>query len=129
MYIYGACILCTILASQVAFTSLTSAADLPITASYGLIALLRLFITPDEFKWSKFKLGAFAKYFYVAAAFFMAIVLAAQVSPFYFPVTAGTFNFVSPSKHTCFPRYLDLKLLCSIDRVGRSWVQSPSSRS
>ena len=108
MYIYGACILCTILPSQVAFTSLTSAAVIPITASYGLIALLRSFMTPDEFQWSKFKLGPFAKCFYVATAFFMAIVFAVQVSPFFFPVTAGTFNFVSPSKHSCFPRGYDL---------------------
>lgn len=76
-------------------------------------------MTPDEFKWSKFKLGPFAKYFYVASAFFMAIVLAAQVSPFYFPVTAGTFNFVSPSKHSSFPRrYVDL--IFSVQLIGRS---------
>jgi amino acid permease len=95
MYIFGAILLCTILPSQVAFTSLISAGGIPTTAAYGLIALLRLFMTPNDFKSSKFKLGPFAKYFYVAAAFFNAIVFSVQVSPFFFPVTAETFNFVS----------------------------------
>ena len=96
MYIFSACILCTILPSQVAFTSLISAGGLFITASYGLIALLRLFVTPEGFKWSKFKLGPLAKPFYAAAAFFNAIVFAVELSPFFFPVTSETFNFVSP---------------------------------
>lgn len=95
MYIFGASLLCTILPSQVAFTSLISAGGIPTTAAYGLIALLRLFMTPHDFKSSKFKLGPLAKYFYVAAAFFNAIVFSVQVSPFFFPVTAETFNFVS----------------------------------
>ena len=56
-------------------------------------------MTPNDFKSSKFKLGPFAKYFYVAAAFFNAIVFAVQVSPFFFPVTAETFNFVSNFVH------------------------------
>jgi len=93
MYVFGACLLCTILPSQVAFTSLISAGGIPTTAAYGLIALLRLFMTPDDFKSSKFKLGRFAKLFYVTAALFNAIVFAVEVSPFFFPVTAATFNF------------------------------------
>jgi translation initiation factor 5B len=99
MYVFGACLLCTILPSQVAFTSLISAGGIPTTAAYGLIALLRLFITPNDFKSSKFKLGRFAKPFYIAAALFNALVFSVQVSPFFFPVTAETFNFVSPSEH------------------------------
>jgi len=59
-------------------------------------------MTPDDFKSSKFKLGPFAKYFYVAAAFFNAIVFAVQVSPFFFPVTAETFNFVGGFIHDSF---------------------------
>ena len=109
MFIYAALILCTILPSQVAFTSLTSASGIPLTASYGLIALLRLFVTPDEFKGSKFNLGPFAKWFYAATAFFNAILFAVQSSPFFFPVTAATFNFVSLSKHNYFHRiYMNL---------------------
>ena len=95
MYIFGAILLCTILPSQVAFTSLVSAGGIPTTAAYGLIALLRLTMTPNDFKSSKLRLGAFAKYFYVAAALFNALVFSVQVSPFFFPVTAETFNFVS----------------------------------
>ncbi|KAF9779457.1 amino acid transporter [Thelephora terrestris] len=93
MYVFGACLLCTILPSQVAFTSLISAGGIPTTAAYGLIALLRLFMTPNDFKSSKFKLGRFAKPFYIAAALFNALVFSVQVSPFFFPVTAETFNF------------------------------------
>jgi translation initiation factor 5B len=110
MFIYAALILCTILPSQVAFTSLPSASGIPLTASYGLIALLRLFITPDEFKGSKFNLGPFAKWFYAATALFNAILFAVQSSPFFFPVTAETFNFVSLSKHSYYfhRTYVDL---------------------
>ena len=99
MYIFGAALLCTILPSQVAFTSLVSAGGVPTTAAYGLIALLRLTMTPNDFKSSKLRLGAFAKYFYVAAALFNALVFSVQVSPFFFPVTAETFNFVSGLLH------------------------------
>lgn len=56
-------------------------------------------MTPNDFQSSKFKLGRFAKPFYVVAALFNALVFAVQVSPFYFPVTAETFNFVSPSEY------------------------------
>lgn len=61
-------------------------------AACGLIPLLTLFATP------KSKLGPFAKYCYVAAVVFNAAMLTVKVSPFFFPVTAETFNFVSPSK-------------------------------
>jgi len=92
MYIFCAYILCTLLPSQVAFTSLISAGAVLISAGYGLIALLRLVMIPDGFRWSKFKLGPYAKYCY-AAAFFNAILFAVEISPFFFPVTAETFNF------------------------------------
>lgn len=93
MYIFGALILCTIIPSQVAFTSLISAGGIPTTAAYGLIALLRLFMTPNDFKSSHFYLGRWRKPFYVAAVLFNGLVFATQVSPFFFPVTAETFNF------------------------------------
>lgn len=116
MYIFGAVLLCSILPSQVAFTSLISAGGVPTIAAYGLIALLRLTMTPDNFQSSHFRLGAFAKPFYLAAAVFNAIVFAvgssgllgmklpnsylildiqAMISPFYFPTNSETFNFVS----------------------------------
>ncbi|CAL1710066.1 unnamed protein product [Somion occarium] len=93
MYIFGALILCTILPSQVAFFSLVSAGGIPTTAAYGLIAFLRLTITPDDFKTSHFYLGKWRKPFYVATILFNGLVFACQISPFFFPVTAETFNF------------------------------------
>ena len=119
MFIFAAGILCTILPSQVAFTSLSSGAGICLTASYGLVALLRLIMTPNGFKWSKFKLGPFAKYFYAAAAFFNAILFAVEISPFFFPVTAQTFNFVSPPEYNCSPRgYADLIGFASVRTTG-----------
>lgn len=95
MYIFGALLLCVILPSSVAFTSLVSAAGIPTIAAYGLIALLRLTRTPNGFKSTKFSLGRFARPAYLAAFLFNGIVFASYVSPFTFPVTAETFNFVS----------------------------------
>jgi len=93
MFIFGALLLCTILPSQVAFTSLISAGGVPTIAAYGLIALLRLTMTPNDFQSSHFRLGIFAKPFYLAAVVFNAIVFAVMISPFYFPVDGQTFNF------------------------------------
>lgn len=74
MFVFGALILCTILPSQVAFTSLVSAGGIPTTAAYGLISLLRLTMTPDDFKGSHFYLGKWRKPFYLAAVIFNGIV-------------------------------------------------------
>ncbi|KZT20635.1 hypothetical protein NEOLEDRAFT_1151208 [Neolentinus lepideus HHB14362 ss-1] len=93
MFVFGAAILCTILPSQVAFTSLVSAGGVPTTAAYGLIALLRLTMTPDGFKGSKYRLGRWAKPCYLAAVLFNGLIVAVQLSPFSFPVSADTFNF------------------------------------
>ncbi|KAG9038567.1 hypothetical protein FRB95_000788 [Tulasnella sp. JGI-2019a] len=93
MYIFGALILCTILPSQVAFTSLVSAGGVPTIAAYGLIGALRFTMTPNSFRSSKFRLGPFRLPFYVATAIFNAIVFAVMISPFYFPVDAQSFNF------------------------------------
>ncbi|KAL5508585.1 hypothetical protein ACEPAH_6204 [Sanghuangporus vaninii] len=93
MFIFGAAILCTILPSQVAFTSLISAGGVPTIAAYCLISLLRLTMTPNHFKASHFYLGRLRKPFYLAAALFNALVFAVMISPFYFPVDAETFNF------------------------------------
>ncbi|KAH8115780.1 hypothetical protein DFH11DRAFT_1688413 [Phellopilus nigrolimitatus] len=78
MFVFAAAILCTILPSQVAFTSLISAGGVPTIAAYGLIALLRLTMTPNHFRGSHFGLGRFAKPFYISGGF---------------PVTGDTFNF------------------------------------
>ncbi|TFK88365.1 amino acid transporter [Polyporus arcularius HHB13444] len=93
MFVFGAALLCTILPSQVAFTSLISAGGIPTTAAYGLIALLRLTMTPNDFTNSHFFLGRWRKPFYVATVIFNAVVFAVQISPFVFPTDAETFNF------------------------------------
>nr|GAT54735.1 gamma-aminobutyric acid transporter [Mycena chlorophos] len=93
IFIFAALLLCTILPSQVAFTSLVSAGGVPTIAAYGLIALLRLTMTPNGFTNSKYHLGRLARPFYASAVFFNAVVFAVMISPFYFPVTGETFNF------------------------------------
>jgi translation initiation factor 5B len=78
MYIFGACILCTILPSQVSFTSLVSAGGIPTIAAYGLISLLRLTMTRGRFRSSYFYLGKFGVPFYACAAVFNAIVFSVR---------------------------------------------------
>ncbi|KAF8803929.1 hypothetical protein BYT27DRAFT_7259912 [Phlegmacium glaucopus] len=93
IYIFSATILCTILPSQVAFTSLVSAGGVPTIAAYGLIALLRFTMTPNNFKSSYFFLGRFRKIYYLVTVLFNGLIVAVMLSPFFFPVTAATFNF------------------------------------
>jgi hypothetical protein len=82
IFVFAAALLCTILPSQVAFTSLVSAGGVPTIAAYGLIALLRLTQTPHDFQGSHFRLGTLARPFYASAAFFNAIVFAVGLVPF-----------------------------------------------
>ncbi|EDR05003.1 APC amino acid permease [Laccaria bicolor S238N-H82] len=93
IYIFAACLLCTILPSQVAFYSLVSAGGVPTIAAYGLIALLRLTMTPDDFKSSYFFLGRFRRLFYFVTVLFSGLIVAVMLSPFFFPVNAQNFNF------------------------------------
>ena len=79
--VFAATILCTILPSQAAFTSLVSAGAVPTIAAYGLIALLRLTMTPNDFQSSRFRLRAFAKPFYIAAVLFNGLVFAVCRTP------------------------------------------------
>jgi translation initiation factor 5B len=111
MYIFAAVLLCVILPSQVAFTSLVSAGGVPTIAAYALISGLRLFCTPDGFKSTKFNLGVFRRPFYLVGLVFNLFILGVcrnhsgpilfgqqfqvDLSPFFFPVTVDTFNFVS----------------------------------
>jgi translation initiation factor 5B len=93
IYVFGATILCAILPSQVAFFSLVSAGGVPTIAAYGLIALLRFTMTPDNFKSSHFYLGRWRKPFYFVSIFWNALIVAVMISPLFFPVTAENFNF------------------------------------
>lgn len=79
IFAVAAALLCTILPSQVAFTSLVSAGAVPTIAAYGLIALLRLFVTPDRFQSSRFRLGRYAKPFYVCAVVFNALIFCVSI--------------------------------------------------
>lgn len=76
IYIFGAIVLCTILPSQVAFYSLISAGGVPTIAAYGLIALLRLTKTPDNFRSSYFYLRGFRKPFYAITTLWNALIVA-----------------------------------------------------
>lgn len=82
IYIIGALLLCTILPSEVAFTSLISASAILIIAPYGLIPLLRLTITPNHFGSSHFHLGRFAKPVYISATLFNGLLFAVCLSFF-----------------------------------------------
>ena len=74
VFAFCATLLCTSLPSPVAFTSLVSACNLLVLSPYGLIALLRLTITPDKFKNSKFYLGRFRHLIYAVAVVFDAFL-------------------------------------------------------
>ena len=85
MFVFAAALLCTILASQVAFTSLVSAGGVPTIAAYGLIALLRLTQTPHAFKSSHFHLGRWARPMYLSTVLFNGLVFAVRSLFFFFP--------------------------------------------
>ena len=93
MYCFGAVLLCTILPSNVAFTSLVSAggiresnlwfhydyakfSSLATIAAYALIAFCRLVFTPKSFKNTRFGLGGFARPFYLIAFLWNGLVFA-----------------------------------------------------
>ena len=78
IYIFAACLLCTILPSQVAFYSLISAGGVPTIAAYGLIALLRFTMTPNDFKSSYFYLGRFRRLFYFVTVLFNGLIVAVR---------------------------------------------------
>jgi translation initiation factor 5B len=82
IYVFAASLLCTILPSQVAFFSLVSAGGVPTIAAYGLIALLRLTMTPNNFKSSFFFLGRFRRLFYLSGVLWNALIVAVSLDRF-----------------------------------------------
>ncbi|KAK2763135.1 hypothetical protein FQN54_009771 [Arachnomyces sp. PD_36] len=86
-------ITCTMLASDVAFTSLISAAGVPSAAAYGLICLGRVFLTPKNFPKPKWSLGPWSRPFQIIAIFWNGFVVAVLFSPYVFPVTGKTLNY------------------------------------
>jgi amino acid transporter len=89
----SAALLCTILASPVAFTSLVSAAAVPTITAYALIAFGRFFITPGKFASAKWNLGRWSRPFLAISFVWNLYAAAVLFSPIYFPVTADTFNY------------------------------------
>ena len=89
VFTFCAVLLCTALPSPVAFTSLISACNLMILSPYGLIALLRLTITPDKFNRSRFSLeryvGKFRYLIYAITVIFDVLLFA--VSPQTFAIS------------------------------------------
>ncbi|GAA5955471.1 hypothetical protein JCM8115_006764 [Rhodotorula mucilaginosa] len=91
----AAILLCTILPSAVAFTSLISCGGVPTIAAYALIPVLRLLFTRGEFANAKWSNGRFSVPFCFIAAAFNLYLLGPLFSPLEFPVTAQNFNFSS----------------------------------
>lgn len=86
-------LLCTILPSPVAFTSLVSAAGVPTITAYALISFGRVFITPHEFKNARWSLGRWSRPMNFIAFVWNTYLAAILFSPIEFPVTSGTFNY------------------------------------
>ncbi|GAA6004580.1 hypothetical protein JCM11491_002157 [Sporobolomyces phaffii] len=91
--IIAAVLLCTILPSSVAFTSLVSCGGVPTIAAYALIPLLRLVFTRGDFANAKWSNGRLSVPFCVIACVWNTYLLAVLFSPLEFPVTAQNFNF------------------------------------
>lgn len=86
-------LLCTILASPVAFTSLVSAAGVPTITAYALICFGRAFLTPHKFKHAKFSLGRWSRPMTLIAFVWNLYLAAILFSPLYFPVDGASFNY------------------------------------
>ncbi|KAM0788913.1 hypothetical protein ACM66B_002992 [Microbotryomycetes sp. NB124-2] len=91
--IVASVLLCSILPSAVAFTSLVSCGGVPTIAAYALIPALRLIFTRNDFHHAKWSTGRLSKPFMVVAVLFNTFLLGVLLSPYEFPVTASTFNF------------------------------------
>lgn len=88
----AALVTCTILPSNVAFTSLVSAAGVPSAAAYGLICLGRLLCTPNRFPKPQWSLGRWSKPFQFIGVFWNGWVVAVLFSPYEWPVTGANLN-------------------------------------
>lgn len=75
--VFGCCalLLCLILPSAAAFTSLMGAGVVPTNAAYALISISRLLATPNGFKSTKFPLGRARMIFYACSAIFNAFLV------------------------------------------------------
>lgn len=90
MLTVSALLVCTILPSPVAFTSLVSAAGVPTIMAYALICFGRTFITPNEFRSARWSLGRWSRPMSFIALIWNLYLAAVLFSPIEFPVTADT---------------------------------------
>ncbi|KAK4057897.1 hypothetical protein OIO90_001116 [Microbotryomycetes sp. JL221] len=95
IWIVGSILLCSILGSTVAFTSLISISGVPTIAAYALIPVLRLIFTRGHFKFAKWSLGRFSTLACVVAAVWNLFICSVMFSPYIWPVEASTFNYAS----------------------------------
>lgn len=102
MHTVAALLLCTILPSPVAFTSLVSAAGVPTITAYALIAFARCFITPHKFKHAAFSLGRWTRPLTFIALIWNLYLACVLFSPLQFPVTGDTFNCGFSYALSCF---------------------------
>src|ERR1700759_3676986 len=93
MHAVAAALLCTILPSPVAFTSLVSAAGVPTITAYALIAFGRCFLTPHSFKHAKWNLGRWSRPMNFVSFVWNTYLAAVLFSPLEFPVTGDNFNY------------------------------------
>lgn len=93
MHGVAALLLCTILPSPVAFTSLVSAAGVPTITAYALISFGRVFLTPNEFKSARWSLGKWSRPLNFIALIWNLYLAAVLFSPIEFPATSANFNY------------------------------------
>ncbi|KAF2395733.1 amino acid transporter [Trichodelitschia bisporula] len=93
MLAVAALLLCTILPSPVAFTSLVSAAGVPTITSYALVCFGRVFCTPHKFKNARWSLGRWSRPLTFVALIWNLYLAGVLFSPLFFPVTAQSFNY------------------------------------
>lgn len=93
MLIVASLLLCTILPSPVAFTSLVSAAGVPTIMAYALICFGRTFITPNDFRHARWSLGRWSRPMNFVALIWNLYLAAILFSPIEWPVDAGSFNY------------------------------------
>lgn len=104
IWVVSAFLLCTILPSPVAFTSLVSAAGVPTITAYALIACTllilnalmivgRTFLTPGKFSNGRWSLGKWSRPLTFIAMVWNLYVASILFSPLFFPVTNQTFNY------------------------------------
>lgn len=93
MLVVASLLLCTILPSPVAFTSLVSAAGVPTITAYALICFGRVFITPHRFANARWSLGRWSRPLTLISMVWNLYLAAVLLSPIEFPVTSQTFNY------------------------------------